>query len=707
MKAVFGLMFMFLCNEVNAQVKVQRNKKVKDLKIPTWKTKKEGYNPKKVDWNAVISGCRAACNFDKRLCNFYIRAAAHDSLSISKRKGGADGSMLLTEEELNRPENSYDDFGEIVAKNALALAKRFDASVADVIAVCGAVSSEYLGGAKIVEYDEKDPFLVGRFDKIIPNPPNTLPPDNINVTDFMKFTRSRGFTAEEMTALMGSHSLLDNKACLKSDHVNICNPRKEKCHDLSMFTWSNVYYHDGCTKNIDILEKEKLRKKKENKRKTINDEMCKFTSNKFRKNSLKELAEELKINVKDTKTEENAENEATENETTEATANEITNNIPEAEVEVEEENEGPLKAVVDYNNKTKAWKEWFYTIHDAHMGLECQRKEQTPVKKAMQKFLNNEVWNNVYKRAYKKMVNLGADWAFANGYPITGYECRIYKSLVGDRCKKCNVNYLNVKKYDCPLDCKCMTAFGDDVRFYDNQFNNLKKLQSTPPPPTPTPTPTPTPEITTTLEITPTPTLETTTTTTTQETTTTTLETTTTTTESTTTTTTPETTTTTPETTTTTTQETTTTTPETTTTTLETTTTTTESTTTTITPETTTTTTPESTTTTETTTTTESTTTTTTPESTITTETTTTTQETTTEPIRSETNQVSREICKLQKQKNHSESNKKEKDIETQEEDKDIETREEDKEDKGLESNSSKKSINMATLIIMIVIANF
>jgi len=36
------------------------------------------------------------------LCNFYVRAAAHDSLSISEGYGGADGSLLLTEDEIRR-----------------------------------------------------------------------------------------------------------------------------------------------------------------------------------------------------------------------------------------------------------------------------------------------------------------------------------------------------------------------------------------------------------------------------------------------------------------------------------------------------------------------------------------------------------------------------------------------------------------------------
>ena len=431
-------------------VKVKKSNKVKPLVIPKWKTAKTGYKPEKVDWNAVISGCRATCNFDKRLCNFYIRAAAHDSLSIARRRGGADGSMLLTEDELSRPENKYDAFGVILAKNALALAKRFDASVADVIAVCGAVSSEYLGGPKIVEYDNKIPFLVGRIDNDIPNPAGTLPAHNINITDFRKFAMSRGFTVEEMTALMGSHVLIDDKGCLKENDKDICDPHKEPCQDLSMFKWTNTYYKDLCGKNIVFTtapaEKEKTRQ-------VINNEMCKFTSSEFRKDSLVELARELKITP-------------VEN----IMSPVLPEEVPE-EVEVEEEEPAEIKPFIKNGEELK---DWFYTIHDANMGIECQRGNSN-VEKAMKKFLNRQKWNVVYKQAYKKMVNLGAKWAWGNGYPITGYECQNYRSVSGAKCNKCNVNYMTIAKYDCPTSCRCMTSFGEDIRFYDETMNSLLK----------------------------------------------------------------------------------------------------------------------------------------------------------------------------------------------------------------------------------------
>jgi hypothetical protein len=104
-----------------------KNYKEKNVRIiyPKRKTSSNKYNYFRVDWESVISGCHASFNFEKRLANFYIRAAAPDSLSISEGYGGPDGSLVITDDELRRPENKYDSFAFTVSKNALALAGNF------------------------------------------------------------------------------------------------------------------------------------------------------------------------------------------------------------------------------------------------------------------------------------------------------------------------------------------------------------------------------------------------------------------------------------------------------------------------------------------------------------------------------------------------------------------------------------------------------
>ena len=56
-------------NKQNYVIKISGGKTI-IVKVPKWKPKVSGYNPKNVDWNSVISGCRATCRFDKRLCKY-------------------------------------------------------------------------------------------------------------------------------------------------------------------------------------------------------------------------------------------------------------------------------------------------------------------------------------------------------------------------------------------------------------------------------------------------------------------------------------------------------------------------------------------------------------------------------------------------------------------------------------------------------------
>lgn len=417
------------------------------VKLPPWKPKTEIYDPTIVDWRSVIAGCRATCRYDRRLCNFYIRAAAHDSLSISEGFGGADGSIFLTADEIRRPENRYDSFAFLLSQNVLALAKRYHSSVADVVAVCGAVATEYQGGPTIISHDPtSEPFLVGRFDKIIPNPAKALAPANLDTVGFGNFAKNRNLTVQEMTALMGSHSLIDHTGCTRTNGSQ-CDPYTEPCTDLRMFRWSNVYYRDSCSPNIRInnppvrstLPLETLQKQR-----TVN--MCKFTSPELRKRQT-DLFE------------------------TEITTVVGVQNPDALVIDLETETEH-----VSWFSKALYFRRWLYTVNDAWLGLACQRRlPQTPVNieigDTMNVFRNNvPEWNRVYTRAYKKMVNVGASWAVGNGYPITGDECNsgytpATKGLVID-CSLCDEKARLAGTYNCNSNCKCKTAFSNSVKFY-------------------------------------------------------------------------------------------------------------------------------------------------------------------------------------------------------------------------------------------------
>jgi hypothetical protein len=414
------------------------------VKVPSWKPMTSDYNPQDVDWNSVISGCRAACRFDKRLCNFYVRAAAHDSLSISESFGGSDGSIVLTKDELSRPENNYDSFAFILSKNVLALSKRFNSSVADVLAVCGAVATEFHGGPKIVKYDRDQPFLVGRLDSVIPNPGKSLAAANLNTLGFTTFAQKRNLTIDEMTALMGSHSLLDSTGCLKTNG-QMCDPRKESCHDLSMYKWSNKYYKDVCTPTIRINVP---RVKSTLPLQTVEywrmHETCKFTSKQLRDRALGVF-----------------------------------------DIEMVPVNGGPVDLnafVTDLGIPTEdvTWfdekmisKPWNYTVNDAYLGLACQGKlEKTNyninIGKGMNAFKNNRfLWDTTYIRAYKKMINVGVTWTARGKLAITGDECKSgYTSPLKVTCL-CDEKARLSNKYKCHQSCKCNTAFKDNEAFYE------------------------------------------------------------------------------------------------------------------------------------------------------------------------------------------------------------------------------------------------
>jgi hypothetical protein len=422
------------------------------VKLPSWKPKTSTYDPSIVDWSSVIAGCRASCRFERRLCNFYVRAAAHDSLTISEGYGGADGSLLLTQDEIRRQENRYDDFSFILSKNAIALAKRYNSSVADVIAVCGAVATEFLGGPKIIDFNQNEPFLVGRFDKLVPNSINQLAPSNMDTLQFSNFAKKYNLSIDEMTALMGSHSLIDDRGCERTNGTH-CDPTVEACIDLRMFRWSNKYFRDVCSPNVRINTPpirssfplrtfEFLR----------NEELCKFTSPEFRKKATDEFQSEV------------------------ITLDE--NLLPNPEdnvIEIEHELED-----VTWTGRSIGIKPWIYTLHDAWMGNACSGKlpsnsHNNAIKTAMNTFKDNtDSWDQTYIRAYKKMMNLGADFAVTGGFAITGDECPSgYSSALKDLVLDCTLCTESAKKngtYNCPSNCKCSTAFSNSVKFYETRM---------------------------------------------------------------------------------------------------------------------------------------------------------------------------------------------------------------------------------------------
>ena len=388
------------------------------------KDKRVEYDPSKVDWASVISGCKATCRYEKRMCNFYIRAAAHDALSVRDNVGGADGSLLLTDDELRRPENKHDLFAYTVSKNVRALSEKYKASVADVLAVCGGVAVDFLGGPQIVKYNFMYPFLVGRVDLREPNPANTLAKADANLGDFVQFANDRKITMEEMTELMGTHSLLDTKGCLRTDGKTYCDPTVERCDDISMFKWSNSYYEDVCNAVTTIHKPPKEVNVTFDNDFELKQELCKYTSDKFREDAQMDFQE-----------------------------------VPETT--------DILDITVEFIENS-IMKLWNYTVNDAWLGKACQGSHdqstaQTAIQTNMNKFKTSyDTWSDTYSRAYKKMISIGAKWSHFGGYAITGMECPSgYTSPIrGVRCNTCHTTFKFIRiQRNCPSSCICRTAF--------------------------------------------------------------------------------------------------------------------------------------------------------------------------------------------------------------------------------------------------------
>lgn len=344
------------------------------------------YDPVNVKWTLVVQSCNEAFAFEKRYASFFIRTSAHDSLAFNNESGGADGSVLLTKDELSRPENTYDKFTHKLAPVAKKIAFRTGASVADVIAVCGAVAVEYLGGPNIFEINTTTPFYVGRSDTNIANPHKQLAKGSFNTTEFANFAQTKGLSLQEMIALMGSHVLIDDQNCKNNDGTE-CDPTIEKCDKIKMFTWSNLYYKDVCTMPttiympaIEVVENITRADRKKHA-------MCRYTSQKFKnEQAIDALAETEAILGQD------------------GEVDPITGKLPH----------GFQNVIVNLSDRPL----WSYTINDAHLGKACQNKKVQPrdtdgmISSYMKEFaINPVIWNNVYAEAYKKMISLRAMWS--------------------------------------------------------------------------------------------------------------------------------------------------------------------------------------------------------------------------------------------------------------------------------------------------------
>ena len=181
-------------------------------------------------------------------CQVNLTACLSTDPAVRALCGGADASVYLSVEEMVQPQNAYDDFAFIAGRALTKIASFYDISVADCMAVCGAVAIEELSADPITKVprvqffrpgSRSNFFPVGRDDKAAPAAPDALPGSKINVADFVKFWKQSGMSTEDGVALMGTHALIDTQACMRGPRrSDYCLPDESftaTCSDVRMF----------------------------------------------------------------------------------------------------------------------------------------------------------------------------------------------------------------------------------------------------------------------------------------------------------------------------------------------------------------------------------------------------------------------------------------------------------------------------------------
>lgn len=369
------------------------------------------YDPSQVDWRSVVVACRESIRYERRLGNFYLRIAFHDSMSVTctdpRTCRGADGSLPLSSEEQGLAQNSFDGFSAIASKWIVAIARWYQASIADTVAVCGAVAIQTSGGPDVLGFDPRRPFFVGRVDSREPST-GPLPAADVSIQYIRDFGARWGINMEEMVSLLGSHTLFPFQGCRTTDRgqAPLCNPKRQNCtNSLQMFTWNTRFYVDACTplpikttrpRNSDFevpgagqLQGAALADARER------HEMCKYSNPIFRRWARQYAGK----------------------------------NPSDVKHEIYWSNDHCHRATPYVQSNCPHPTRWYYTALDADLGLAClgttdgepytQLHRDTGI--YMRRMLDVKHWDLVYVVAYKKMMGIGA--SYSRKFPITGWEC--------------------------------------------------------------------------------------------------------------------------------------------------------------------------------------------------------------------------------------------------------------------------------------------
>lgn len=378
------------------------------------------YDPTTVDWQSLIDSIEFLFASEKRLCNFAVRLAFHDSGAFSDGVGGADGSVILNLAESLRPENDDHNFVSIMRRALRDIQIFYQVSWSDIIAVAGALGTECLNGPRV--RDCKFGLKMGKLDTAVADPAGILPPPFVPVAGFLSFWRSLqiNLSVQEMMALMGSHTLIATQTCERTQSgIQV------------MFNWVSNYFVNLLAGKLTI-EPTLLDPLDFTRNETISEEECKFTSQLFKDKAKSTL--ELQLDGL------------------------LPPDVPDTPDVVKWQ---------FYHSFTK----WPYTINDALLSTAARNPsnaDETAILEAVTALQNNAVWNVNYPEAYCKMVSVNAHYAPSTGGQgillsnLEGCCSSGYVSLTSDPvsnryCTKYCVSKTSRSK-KCPAYCKCKTS---------------------------------------------------------------------------------------------------------------------------------------------------------------------------------------------------------------------------------------------------------
>ncbi|ROV92813.1 hypothetical protein VPNG_09116 [Cytospora leucostoma] len=149
-------------------------------------------------WREIARELRFFFADEEGYCTDDARAAIRLPFQDCFPDGGCDGSIILSEECYNRRDNA-----QLVGicASLSQYYKRFGVGAADLINFAAAIATKVCPGGPYI------PFYIGRPDNAFEATRGQIPPPTLNSTDMIEIFAERGFSPDELVALVGAHSV--------------------------------------------------------------------------------------------------------------------------------------------------------------------------------------------------------------------------------------------------------------------------------------------------------------------------------------------------------------------------------------------------------------------------------------------------------------------------------------------------------------------